>query len=148
MEFPGLFVFGLGISTGSNTILLGPLENILNPPSPTPLKYPNHTSAWVFSCKFAAYFQNTFLQEHLWMAASKLWKYSVAAIFALSRLYTVKLIWHIFWIKHCSIKFDVYTITLVWSKLTKLVSKKWTHLTRRCHPKRSSTFCCLKIWVP
>ena len=27
--------------------------------------YGNHTSAWVFSCKFAAYFQNTFYQEHL-----------------------------------------------------------------------------------
>ena len=26
-------------------------------------------SAWVFSCKFAAYFQNTFSQEHLWVAA-------------------------------------------------------------------------------
>ena len=32
--------------------------------------YWNHTSAWVFSCKFAAYFQNTFSQEHLWTAAS------------------------------------------------------------------------------
>ena len=30
----------------------------------------NHTSAWVFSCKFAASFQNTFLTEHLWRAAS------------------------------------------------------------------------------
>ena len=29
-----------------------------------------YTSVWVFSRKFAAYFQNTFLQEHLWMAAS------------------------------------------------------------------------------
>ena len=28
------------------------------------------TSAWVFSCKFAAYFQNNFSQEHLWTAAS------------------------------------------------------------------------------
>ena len=28
------------------------------------------TSAWVFSCKFAAYFQNTFTQEHLCVAAS------------------------------------------------------------------------------
>ena len=27
----------------------------------------NHTSAWVFSCKFAAYFQNTFSWEHLWV---------------------------------------------------------------------------------
>ena len=31
----------------------------------------NHTSAWVFSCKFAAHFQNTFSQEHLWMVASE-----------------------------------------------------------------------------
>ena len=30
----------------------------------------NHTSALVFSCKSTAYFQNTFLQEHLWWAAS------------------------------------------------------------------------------
>ena len=29
------------------------------------------TSAWVFSCKFAAYFQKTFSQEHLWVAASE-----------------------------------------------------------------------------
>ena len=32
--------------------------------------YWNRTSAWVFSCKFAAYFQNNFSQEHLQMAAS------------------------------------------------------------------------------
>ena len=32
--------------------------------------YWNRTSAWVFSCKFAAYFQNTFFKEHLWVAAS------------------------------------------------------------------------------
>ena len=32
--------------------------------------YENRTSAWVFSCKFAAYFQNTFFLEHLWTAAS------------------------------------------------------------------------------
>ena len=31
--------------------------------------YWKHTSAWVF-CKFAAYYQNTFSQEHLWRAAS------------------------------------------------------------------------------
>ena len=28
--------------------------------------YWNHTPAWVFFCKFAAYFQNTFLYEHLY----------------------------------------------------------------------------------
>ena len=32
--------------------------------------YRNHTSAWVFSCKFAAYFQSTFSEEQLWTAAS------------------------------------------------------------------------------
>ena len=32
--------------------------------------YWNCTSAWVFSCKFASYFQNTFSLEHLWTAAS------------------------------------------------------------------------------
>ena len=32
--------------------------------------YWNRTSAWVFSCKFAAYFQNTFYQDHLGVAAS------------------------------------------------------------------------------
>ena len=31
----------------------------------------NHTSAWMISCEFAAYFQNTFSQEHLWTAASE-----------------------------------------------------------------------------
>ena len=30
----------------------------------------NHASAWVFSRKFAAYFQNTFFKEHFWTAAS------------------------------------------------------------------------------
>ena len=38
--------------------------------------YWNQTSAWVFSCKFAAYFQNTFSKEQLWV---------VASIFSLSR---------------------------------------------------------------
>ena len=32
--------------------------------------YWNHTLIWVFSCEFAAYFQNTFSQKHLWTAAS------------------------------------------------------------------------------
>ena len=33
-------------------------------------RYWNHTSAWVLSCKFAGYYQNTFYYENLWMAAS------------------------------------------------------------------------------
>ena len=32
--------------------------------------YENHTSTWVFSCKFVACFQNTFSQEHFWKTAS------------------------------------------------------------------------------
>ena len=32
--------------------------------------YWNHTSVWVFSCKFAAYFQNIFPYEHLCRATS------------------------------------------------------------------------------
>ena len=34
--------------------------------------YWNHTSAGLFSCKFAAYFQNSFFIKHLWVAASAL----------------------------------------------------------------------------
>ena len=30
----------------------------------------NHTSAWVFSCKFPKHFRNMFSSEHLWTAAS------------------------------------------------------------------------------
>ena len=33
-------------------------------------RYWNHTSAWVFSCKFAAYFHNSFSFEHFWKATS------------------------------------------------------------------------------
>ena len=33
--------------------------------------YWTHTSAWVFSCKFAAYFQQNLFLEHLWRAASE-----------------------------------------------------------------------------
>ena len=32
--------------------------------------YWNRTSAWVFCCKFAAYFQNIFSKEHIWTATS------------------------------------------------------------------------------
>ena len=31
-------------------------------------KFANRNSAFVFSCKFASYIQNRFLQEHLWRA--------------------------------------------------------------------------------
>ena len=31
--------------------------------------YGNYTSAWLLSCKFALYFQNSFSEKHLWRAA-------------------------------------------------------------------------------
>ena len=47
-------------------------------PTPTPTValhlYWNHTSSWVFSCKFAAFFQNTFSWERVWRAASRPFK--------------------------------------------------------------------------
>ena len=39
--------------------------------------YWNHTLARVFSCNFAAYFQNTISQEHLWVAVSEILKISI-----------------------------------------------------------------------
>ena len=35
--------------------------------------YRNHISTWVFSCKFAACFQNTFLWEHVWLLLLDSW---------------------------------------------------------------------------
>ena len=37
--------------------------------------YWNHTSAWEFSCKDAAYFENTFSNEKLWVVASDQWNW-------------------------------------------------------------------------
>ena len=34
--------------------------------------YWNRTLAWVFCCKFAAYFQNNFFKEHIWRTASEI----------------------------------------------------------------------------
>ena len=38
-----------------------------------PMTKRDFTSAWMFSCKFTAYFQNTFSYEHLLVAASEHW---------------------------------------------------------------------------
>ena len=46
--------------------------------------YWNCTSAWMFSCKFAAYFQNSFSQEHLWTAASDSLTFCKISIFEVS----------------------------------------------------------------
>ena len=56
----------------------------------------------------------------------------------------IRIIWHIFWIKNCSIKFDVYTTKLVWSKLIKLLSMKWVQFRLIGVIQRSSTF--FAVW--
>ena len=56
--------------------------------------YWNRTSAWVFSCKFAAYFRNTFSQEHLWVAAS------VFNDQCFHNIETSQLIWRADWFLH------------------------------------------------
>ena len=38
-----------------------------------------NTSVWVFSCKFAAYFQNTFSREHLWVVSSVIFYLEIKA---------------------------------------------------------------------
>ena len=46
------------------------LHSLYTSSSPDALQpYWNRTTAWVLSCKPAAYFKNTFSQEHLWTAA-------------------------------------------------------------------------------
>ena len=43
--------------------------------------YWNHTSAQVFSCKFDAYFHNTFSEGHLWTAASVIFEFRCLGLF-------------------------------------------------------------------
>ena len=58
--------------------------------------YWNHTSAWVSSCKLAAYFQNNFLKKHLWRDLSE---YSIITFqgFLNSFLYYYNTIIHESW---------------------------------------------------
>ena len=57
--------------------------------------YWHHSLAWVFSCNFAAYFQNTFSQEHLWVAAS--WQIMWVQIFLIMSRIFVNLIENLMW---------------------------------------------------
>ena len=66
--------------------------------------YWSHTSAWVFSCKFAAYFQNTFSWEHLWVAASER-----CLDFPLVLLYNLELLQRII---YCTFVFAIFYIQL------------------------------------
>ena len=59
VKLPGLSIYGIAKSIPSE-VLLG--KGVLKICSKFTGQHPccNHTSAWVFSCKFAAYFKNTF----------------------------------------------------------------------------------------
>ena len=48
-------------------------------------RYQNHFSAWMFSCKFVAYFQDIFSLEHLWKSPSvKKWEFECVCLFHLA----------------------------------------------------------------
>ena len=49
-------------------------------------KAANHTSAWVFSCKFAAYFQSNFSKEHVWVAASDTFCFTMFGLYIWMRM--------------------------------------------------------------
>ena len=54
--------------------------------------YWSHTSAWVFSSKFAAYFQNTFSSEHILTAVSVPWTQRYEKHFKLMRVNIKKIL--------------------------------------------------------
>ena len=63
-------------------------------------KVANRTSACVFSCKFTAYFQDTFSTEYLWMAASitvlcplVIWKFDILNILEIVVILTECSLW-------------------------------------------------------
>ena len=63
------------IETGNNCSIeirqsQNPLEVFLGVLSCFSTLLKSHIGIWVFSCKFAAHFQNTSTQEHLWRVAS------------------------------------------------------------------------------
>ena len=63
------------IETGNNCSIeirqsQNPLEVFLGVLSCFATLLKSHIGIWVFSCKFAAHFQNTSTQEHLWRVAS------------------------------------------------------------------------------
>ena len=71
--------------------------------------YWNHTSARVFSCKFAAYFQNTFSEEHLWAAAFEL---TAAFELKIFKFYARNVVWfvlsYVFWVLIYTFLYSIY----------------------------------------
>ena len=70
-----------------------------------------HTSAWVFSYKFAAYFPNIFVLEHLLMAASGVASYELrVAIYCTS--YVLLFTYELRVITYCTIYELIFTYEL------------------------------------
>ena len=55
--------------------------------------YWNHTLAWMFSCKFVAYFQNTFFSEDIWRAPSIAICKNLQSFIKLFEIYQYQLFW-------------------------------------------------------
>ena len=55
--------------------------------------YWNHTSAWVLSCNFAAYFHNIFFWEHFWTADSKATQSEAVKNVGLQRIFFCNVTW-------------------------------------------------------
>ena len=91
--------------------------------------YWNRTSALVFSCKFAEYFQNIFLLEQLWKAACGMTTVS-------SKFETVELKSFYIWVVHiwvCS-----YIVHVFRSEMAELKYRNF--LVTECSYFRNSTF--------
>ena len=78
------------LSTSKRNILGKFLQNAINIKNCSALStfsalqlYWNRTSSWVFSRKFASYFQNPFSWEHLWRGASVINIYDISASWCL-----------------------------------------------------------------
>ena len=67
-EFIGLLIPGAALQRSSNTKMSWKYAASLQENTHAVVRF--HTSAWVFSRKFAVYFQNAFSGEHLWRNSS------------------------------------------------------------------------------
>ena len=63
--------------------------------------YWNHTFAWVISCKFTVFLQNTFSEKHLWRTASGHLHYNK------KRIYTEHIFLSIYWYKVILLKIKI-----------------------------------------
>ena len=109
--------------------------------------YWNRTSTWLFCCKFAAYFQNTFSKEHLLTAAFVIWSKIISTSMLLCIFYQWKFLK---FTKNC-MKFLASEAAVQWWYLEKVFWKYAANLQENSHAKVLRTpldgcFCNLK-WI-